>query len=331
MKIHIRNIAPRSRRATRKNIRTRIKTITKIIPRKAARYLAYLNAVGMVVDSVFSALTCSNWPAGSHNNDSSHSDAHSEVSQLSAQNRVHTALEALRTQHETLMKSLQALSHIDIPSALSARASPLPSTAEEKESDYPRPFDLQSSGRFGTPFTRKSTRTSIATTFSDGTTSREWFDAFDGGEEFVLEVEPTPAEEKTNLEAEGSRSSLGGSSDAEVDEVEDIVTVGSQDKGEEVAEMYPYEKAQDVVRRTQLPSGPVGDEGSLFTLLKKNVGKVRSRLYFQSGSEFNLLAGSYKCHFPSIVQRAYNALAKCSRAAGILRSSPSSCQNTGCS
>jgi hypothetical protein len=220
------------------------------------------------------------------------------------------------------VKSLQALSHIDIPSAPSARASPLASTAEEKESDYPRSHDLQSSGRFGTPFTRKSTRTSIATTFSDGTTSREWFDAFDGGEEFVLEVEPTPADEKTNLEAEGSRSSLGGSSDAEV---EDIVAVDSQDKGEEVAEMDPFEKAQHVARRTELPSGPVGDEGSLFALLKKNVGKVRSYLYFQSGSEFNILAGSCKCHFPSIVQRAYNPLAKCSGAVGILRSSSSSC------
>jgi hypothetical protein len=60
MKIPIRNIAPLSRRPTRKNIRTRIKTITKIIPRKAAQYLAYLNAVGMAVDSVCSALTCSN-------------------------------------------------------------------------------------------------------------------------------------------------------------------------------------------------------------------------------------------------------------------------------
>jgi hypothetical protein len=59
MKIPIRNIAP-LRRPTRKNIRTRIKTITKIIPRKAAQYLAYLNAVGMPVDSVCSALTCSN-------------------------------------------------------------------------------------------------------------------------------------------------------------------------------------------------------------------------------------------------------------------------------
>ena len=29
-----------------------------------------------------------------------------------------------------------------------------------------------------------------------------------------------------------------------------------------------------IIRRTQLPSPPVGDEGSLFAVLKKNVGKV---------------------------------------------------------
>jgi oxysterol-binding protein-related protein 3/6/7 len=179
-------------------------------------------------------------------------------------------LEALKTQHETLVKSLHALSNIDTGPPPSARASPLPSTAEEEEGDY------QFNGRFGTPSMRKSTRTSIATTFSDGTTSREWFDALDGGEEFFLEPEPTPIEEKVQLEVElfeGSRSSLG---DAE--EQEDIYAAQKQDKGEVVVDMDPVEKAQHVARRTELPSGPIGDEGSLFTVLKKNVGKVRNLL-----------------------------------------------------
>jgi hypothetical protein len=183
-------------------------------------------------------------------------------------------LEALKTQHETLVKSLQALSNADTGPAPSARASPLPSTAEEEEDDYQHSRDLQSSGRFGTPHTRKSTRTSIATTFSDGTTSREWFDASDGGEEFFLEVdEPTPVDEKAEIEAElveGSRSSLG-SSDVEEEEV----AAQLQDNGKDVVEMDPVQKAQHVTRRTELPSGPTGDEGSLFTVLKKNVGKVR--------------------------------------------------------
>lgn len=32
--------------------------------------------------------------------------------------------------------------------------------------------------------------------------------------------------------------------------------------------------SKQVVRRMLLPSGPVGDEGSLFAVLKKNIGKV---------------------------------------------------------
>ena len=219
------------------------------------------------------------WPAGSHHNDSNHSDTNSDVSQTSPQHRVHVALEALKTQHETLIKSLHALSNIDTGPAPSARASPLPSTAEEEEGVYQHSPDIQFSGRFGTPFVRKSTRTSIATTFSDGTTSREWFDALDGGEEFLLEPEPTPTEEKVQLEVglfEGSRSSLGGSSDAE--EQEDIYAAQAQDRGEVVVNMDPVEKAQHVARRTELPSGTISDEGSLFTILKKNVGKVRNLL-----------------------------------------------------
>jgi hypothetical protein len=187
-------------------------------------------------------------------------------------------LQALKTQHETLVKTLQTLSYLDPGSAASAGPSPLPSTAEEEEGSYQLSPDPQSSGPFGAPFTRKSTRTSIGTTFSDGTTSREWFDAYDGGEEFFIELdEPTPADEKTEIDTqlvEGSRSSLGGSSDLE----EDIVAAELlQDEGkeDEVVEMDPVEKARHVARRTELPCGSVGDEGSLFAVLKKNVGKVR--------------------------------------------------------
>jgi len=223
--------------------------------------------------------------AASQQTDSNHSDANSDIAESSPQLRAGAALETLKTQHEALVKSLHALSYIDAGSAPPARMSPLPSTAEEEEVDYRHSHALQSGGRFSAPFTRKS-RTSIATTFSDGTTSREWFDAFDGGEEFVLEMdEPTP-EEKSEVQAqlvvEGSRSSLGGSSDTEEgagEEVEDTVTTGLRDGNGAVVTVDPIEKAQPAVRRTELPCGPVGDEGSLFAVLKKNVGKVRSLQY----------------------------------------------------
>lgn len=222
---------------------------------------------------------------------------------------------------------MHALSFVDVGSAPSARASPLPPTAEEEEGDR-QSLDLQASSRFGAPFTRKSTRTSIATTISEGTTSNEWFDASEGGEEFVLDVdERTPVDEKTEAEAqsvEGSRSSLGGLSDDD----EDIIAIEFQDKDEEgLVESDPVEKAKEVARRAELPCGPVGDEGSLFAVLKKNVGKVRTSGFSMRTIVERSPTGPCKCHFPGIIQRAHNAPAKWGGAAGILRPPQASSRN----
>lgn len=105
-------------------------------------------------------------------------------------------------------------------------------------------------------------------------TINEWFDAPEGGEEFFLEIdEPTPGDEKDEIGLiGGSSSSLGGSSDADDDE--ELVAAQLLADSEDETEMDPLEKAKYVTRRTELPSGPVGDEGSLFTVLKKNVGKA---------------------------------------------------------
>lgn len=88
--------------------------------------------------------------------------------------------------------------------------------------------------------------------------------------------EPTPGEEKGEDEITfgnggGSRSSLGGSSDAEE---EDTLATELLDDDSDEEEADPAEKARHTTRRTELPSGPIGDEGSLFAVLKKNVGKV---------------------------------------------------------
>ena len=104
-----------------------------------------------------------------------------------------------------------------------------------------------------------------------------WFDAeeYDGPEEYVLDV--TPAEEHDRPFPAGSHmtaqtditetteagSSVGADTDSESE-----VAVEAQ-----VASRAPEELAV-VQRRTALPSDPVGDEGSLFAVLKKNVGKV---------------------------------------------------------
>lgn len=221
---------------------------------------------------------------GSHHNESTQSDALSDTSQHSPQHRVHDALEALKTQHETLIKSLHTLSNIDAGTTPStARASPLPSTAEEEEVDFSgrSSQDMYASSRFSSPFTRKSTRNSMASSYSEST--NEWFDAPDGGEEYILdEDEPTPGDERNEFEggltATTSGTSIGGSSDAdedEDDEEEETVNTELLASDEDDGPADLVEKSKHVVRRNSLPSGPVGDDGSLFAVLKKNVGKVK--------------------------------------------------------
>jgi hypothetical protein len=92
----------------------------------------------------------------------------------------------------------------------------------------------------------------------------EWFDAEeDLGEEFVLDV-PIADEEREPVVPQSETSSL-------------IQTVSSDEEEHSpplVHDTDPLVNASQVVRRTRLPSGPIGDEGSLFAILKNNVGKV---------------------------------------------------------
>lgn len=107
-------------------------------------------------------------------------------------------------------------------------------------------------------------RHSIATTISDGT--YEWHDAVEdmgsGPEEFVMDTQPYPehAEKPSPVPMSDSRSSL-----------EQIQTHSNSDIGQERAESP---STRVTVRRTRLPSPVIGDEGSLFAILKKNIGKV---------------------------------------------------------
>lgn len=90
----------------------------------------------------------------------------------------------------------------------------------------------------------------------------EWFDAEDDlGEEFFLD-EPTPEEDREPVH-HSEISSLHPSESSD----EEFPPRPAHD-------IDPSLNARQVVRRTGLPSGPVGDEGSLFAILKNNVGKV---------------------------------------------------------
>jgi len=166
--------------------------------------------------------------------------------------RIRSVFDTLKSQHSTLLKAMQT----SLPDIVAQSLSP---TAEEEEdADYRTPRSL-------TPRTRRSLRDSVATSFSDSLL--EWFDATDGPEEFVMEpVQDVP--DSVGLLATDIQSSSDNSSvDTNIDDLDsqaapapEVVTTSSGNF--------------KVVRRTQLPVPSCSDEGSLFTILKKNVGKV---------------------------------------------------------
>ncbi|KAI6133233.1 hypothetical protein EDD16DRAFT_1890827 [Pisolithus croceorrhizus] len=144
--------------------------------------------------------------------------------------------------------------------------SPLPATAEDRSEE------LLSPSRFSTALTRRLKGASSISSLSDGSPV-EWFDAQDNvGEEFVLE-EPTPDEERGPIILQTSFSGYkeyeGSSSDE--DEVAQHLSKPEPDL---------TLQARQVARRTCLPCGLAGDEGSLFTMLKRNVGKDLSTITF---------------------------------------------------
>lgn len=144
--------------------------------------------------------------------------------------------------------------------------SPLPRAIEESFYED-KGVDERSPGSVGSSAHH---RHSISTTASDNT--HEWYDAvehFDGPEEFVMELQPTPegTELPSRIPSNDSRSSL---------ERPESCNTGADVGGERTLEASSESNidARAIVRRTCLPSRVVGDEGSLFAILKKNVGKV---------------------------------------------------------
>lgn len=153
----------------------------------------------------------------------------------------------------------------------SAHMSPLPMTTEEEEQD-----DYGSSYKLSNP-TKRSKRGSAATSISE---LNEWFDASEGlnegAEEFFLDetagdgTEPATSRMLSNE----SRSSLGQFDASSVDtDMEGGDLKASKMTATEASSANTHGSIE-VVRRTSLPSTVTGDEGSLFAILKKNVGKV---------------------------------------------------------
>jgi hypothetical protein len=110
------------------------------------------------------------------------------------------------------------------------------------------------------------------TTTSDD--SIQWFDADDGPEEYVIE------EPEVELEAETAERQVA--SDQESDFGMDEERCETLEPSEATEERIP------IKRRTHLPAPLTGDEMSLLSVLRKNVGKA---------SSISLLGlTTYRCH-----------------------------------
>lgn len=116
--------------------------------------------------------------------------------------------------------------------------------------------------------TRRSVRNSIATSASESFV--EWFDAEDEGpQEFTMEIEPEVELVSPPVPVDDDNSSVN----TEIVNLEQLASP--------VPEIFIQDTLQ-VVRRTQLPCLCPSDEGSLFTILKKNVGKVSKMIWQNS-------------------------------------------------
>ncbi|KAF8446140.1 Oxysterol-binding protein-domain-containing protein [Boletus edulis BED1] len=178
--------------------------------------------------------------------------------------RARIALESLKSHHAALLRSFCTAQNDTLPPTM--RGSPLSKTAEEK------PDELLPGSAFSASLSHQSNRISSVTDLSDSAPV-EWFDAEDNfGEEFLLE-DPTAEEKKARLVSKSGTSSISEYGSASSDEEDHIPLKNDQNDDSSLP-------SRQVVRRTHLPSGPIGDEGSLFAMLKKNVGKDLSTIAF---------------------------------------------------
>lgn len=274
---------------------------------------------------VFIPVTGSKIDAGTHSSnahdlqleESSTSDSASTAPTGSPMQRLQLALDSLRHQHTALTKSISTTSHLDSGTPASRGSPLLPTTAEEVMSSSPQ-------SRHST-IGKLSSRMSAYSTHSDGSV---WFDApeYDGAEEFVLDAAP-------GEESQGSQLSYLESPSRTEEEEE---TTETESDSEEAEGETPHatilrpslSRGLTVTRRTELPSPPVGDEGSLFTVLKKNVGKVRRRPLYAI-EIFSIIAGFITSCPSGVIQRALDTFAKGGRRTGVSRSSFTSCAEQG--
>ena len=173
--------------------------------------------------------------------------------------RLYAALNTLKEQHAALAKAVSGISYPDAPSSSLSSSFVLSPRIDEGE----EALQMESPTSSSPLFRPRSKRASVSTSTSDSL----WFDApefDDGPEEFLLE--------STGADDQGPDSRILDPGDGEDSNSIDT-DIGEIPKHEHVE--LPSEPSP-ITRRVQLPSLPPADEGSLFTVLKKNVGKVCS-------------------------------------------------------
>lgn len=224
--------------------------------------------------------------------------------------RLQLALEALKFQHSALTQALGTHSYAD--QGFPLRASPLLATAREEEETR-------------TPSTGFSTVGRASHRLSSQSDGSIWYDAeeYDGAEEFVLDDGLDDVQVKTealSVVTPTSSSTSTGLADLESSsESSDEESVAYEESPESLgaSTTIPAKETAAVVRRTQLPSPPVGDEGSLFAVLKKNVGKagVNRSSYCAMSSP---VAGPGFRGPPRLIQRATHLATKTGGGARVL-------------
>ncbi|THU91620.1 oxysterol binding protein [Dendrothele bispora CBS 962.96] len=192
-----------------------------------------------------------------------------DSSQLDSQSiqyqRIRTTLDTLIAQHDTLLKSLQGT--LDTQGH---HVSTVPETVEEE--DHP---SHKSDSQTSSP-TLSRNRHSIATTLSESV--NEWFDASEGAEEFVLDDAVADAGEQPSYIMTNESPSEHDAESIDTDIESEDIPVSASPADE--TQTSSHDISAQVVRRTHLPTPITGDEGSLFTVLKKNVGKDLSTIAF---------------------------------------------------
>ncbi|KAF9569769.1 hypothetical protein CPC08DRAFT_701646 [Agrocybe pediades] len=168
---------------------------------------------------------------------------------------VRERFDALRAQYVSLVKIMQESINE------SSQQASLPMTTEEDEDLYQSPLHTPSA-----TLSRSGLRDSV-TSASDSVV--EWFDAVDEGpQEFVVEMGQDVSEPGSRMLSGSSETS---SVDTDFEECEPALSTTLES---------PSARSMAVSRRTRLPCPPPSDEGSLFAILKKNVGKDLSTITF---------------------------------------------------